>query len=101
MGGRHDFIDLSMMSVSDMGASSLRLLSEMGKSSEQYPEMIFRTTAIKMGFLGESLWNLTKNLLPKQTREKFMPTDCDSLSDISSSDNLPRQFGGVCNCELC
>ena len=95
---RHDIVDTLGVSLGDLTFGSVALLKRMGESSEHYPEMIARTSPIRMNSVCLTLYKFCKPFLPVQTASKMrlVGTDFREVLAESGAGNLPPRFGGDC-----
>eukprot|EP00656_Telonema_subtile_P048165 TRINITY_DN5667_c0_g1_i3.p1 TRINITY_DN5667_c0_g1~~TRINITY_DN5667_c0_g1_i3.p1 ORF type:complete len:487 (+),score=115.79 TRINITY_DN5667_c0_g1_i3:64-1524(+) len=99
---RHDIVDADGVGPTTMGTSAIRLIGRVGESSEQYPEMIVRTTAVNFGGVELAVFNnLIKPFLPEQTISKFAAHGTEYELQAIPQNTRPAKFKGTCDCALC
>lgn len=98
---RHNLVDVTMLGLGDFSSSALKLISRVGNSSEHYPESVFRTIALNVGIVAQSISKIVFPFVPKQTLDKIQLQNSNLCTHITTLDRLPRRFGGICNCLIC
>ena len=93
---RHDIVDTMGMALSDLNMKALGLLKKMGRSSEHYPEMICRTTAVRMGSVATACFRVARKFLPDQTASKLQVHSHEFVHALHGSGSCLDSFITPC-----
>lgn len=94
-------LDLDGLSILDV-PSLVRLIRKIAAiNSNYYPETLFRMIVINASFLIKGLWPMARGYIDPKTVAKtkfFSGSAKELLLELVDADNLPKRYGGTCDC---
>ena len=94
-------MDIRSLGLSDCGGdvrNYFNLVSVMGKN---FPERIDKIIVINVPAAFGMVWNIVAPLLDRNVRERvsiFREDYTLALEELIAPENLPREYGGLCQC---